>query len=44
MSATFFWKKEPPKKTHTHTHKFLILLKGRYYLMGGHIDINVGVF
>ena len=42
MSATFYWKKEPPKKKHT--HKFLMLLKGRYYLMGGHIDINVGVF
>ena len=32
-------KKEPPKK-----HKFLIFVKGRYFVMGGSIDMNVGVF
>ena len=40
MSAIFFWKKEPPKKK----HKFFIFLKGRSYVMGGLIDMNVGVF
>ena len=39
MSAIFILKKEPPKK-----HKFLIFLKGRYFVMGGSIDMNVGVF
>ena len=41
VSNLFFEKGAAKKK---HTHKFLILLKGRYYLMGGDIDINVGVF
>ena len=44
VSNLFLEKGAAKKNTHTHTHKFLILLKGRYYLMGGHIDINVGVF
>ena len=39
MSAIFILKKEPPKK-----HKFLIFLKGRYFVMGGSIDMNVGGF
>ena len=36
MSANFILKKEPPKK-----HKFL---KGRYFVIGSAIDMNVGVF
>ena len=32
-------KKEPQKK-----HIFLIFLKGRYFVMGGSIDMNVSVF
>ena len=39
MSAILFWKKEPPKK-----YKLFIFLKRRYYVMGGPIDTNVGVF
>ena len=39
MSANFILKKEPPKK-----HKFFIFLKGRYFVMGGSIDMNVEVF
>ena len=39
MSAIFILKKEPPKK-----HKFFIFLKGRYFIIGGPIDMNVGVF
>ena len=39
MSAIFILKKEPPKK-----HKFLLFLQGRYFAMGGPIDMNVGTF
>ena len=39
MSVIFILKKEPPKK-----HKFLILLKGLYFVMGGSVDMNIGVF
>ena len=39
MSAIFILKKEPPKK-----HKFFIFLKGRYFVVGGPIDMNVEVF
>ena len=35
MSASFILKKEPREKT---------LLKSRYFVMGGLIDMNVGVF
>ena len=38
-SAIFILKKEPPKK-----HKVLIFLKGCYFVMGGSIGMNVGVF
>ena len=39
MPAIFILKKELPKK-----RKFLIFLKGRYFVMGGSINMNVGVF
>ena len=39
MSATLVLKKEPPKK-----YKFFIFLKGRYFVMGGPLNMNVGVF
>ena len=39
MSAIIALKKEPPKK-----HMFFIFLKDRYFVMGGLIDMNVGVF
>ena len=39
MSAIFVLKKEPWKK-----HKFFIFKKSRYFITGGSIDINVGVF
>ena len=39
MSAIFILEKEPPKKK-----KKIIFLKGLYFVMGGPIDINVGVF
>ena len=39
MSAILILKKEPPKK-----HKFLLFLKGWYFVMGGSIDMSVGVF
>ena len=39
MSASLILKKKPPKE-----HKFLIFLKGRYFVMGGSIDMNVGAF
>ena len=39
MSAIFILKKEPPKK-----HKFFIFLKGCYFVMGGPINMTVGVF
>ena len=39
MSAIFILKKEPPKK-----HKFFLFLQGRYFVMGGPIDMNVGTF
>ena len=35
MSAIFILKKEPPKKA---------VFTGRYFVMGGPIDMNVGVF
>ena len=38
MSAICFLKKEPPK------NKFFIFLKGRYFVMGGPIDMNFGLF
>ena len=39
MSAIFILKKEPPKK-----HKFFMFLRGRYFVMGDPIDMNVDVF
>ena len=39
MSVIFVLKREPPKK-----HKFFVFLKRRYFVMGGFININVGVF
>ena len=39
MSAIFILKMEPPKK-----QKIFILLKGRYFVMGGPNDVNVGLF
>ena len=39
MSAIFLLKKKPPKK-----HKFFKFLKDRYFVMGGPIDMNVGLF
>ena len=36
MSAIFILKKEPPKKQIFH-------FKGRYFVMGGSIDMTVGV-
>ena len=39
MSAIFILKKKPPKK-----HKFFMFLRGRYFVMGGPIDMNVDVF
>ena len=39
MSAIFISKKEPPKK-----HNFFIFLKGRYFVMGDYIEMNVGAF
>ena len=38
MSAIFFGKRNRQKK-----HKLFIFLKGRYYVMGDPIDINVSV-
>ena len=38
-SAIFILKKELPKK-----HKLLIFWKSCYFVMGGSIDMNVGVF
>ena len=32
-------KRKPPKK-----HRFFILLKGRYFVMGGPTDMNVDEF
>ena len=37
MSAISFFEKEATKK-----HKFFIFLKGRYFGMGGPIDMNFG--
>ena len=39
MSAISILKKEPSK-----THKFFILLRGRYLVMGSSIDMKVDVF
>ena len=41
MSAMSFLKKGAPSQK---KHKFFIVLKGRYFVMGGRIDMNVGVF
>ena len=35
----YFLKKEPPKK-----HRFFIFLKGRYFVMGGPIDMMLACF
>ena len=40
MSAIFILKTEPLKQK----HKFLIFLKGRYFVKDGPVDVNVGVF
>ena len=37
--SNFYFKKEPPKK-----RKFFMFLRGRYFVMGGPIDMNVDVF
>ena len=37
MSAIFFFEKGAE-------HKFFIFLKGRYFVMGSPVDMNVGVF
>ena len=39
MSAIFSFEKGAAKK-----HTFFIFLKGRYFVMGGPIDMNFGVF
>ena len=39
MSAIFILKNEPPKK-----HKLFMFLRGRYFVMGSPIDMNVDVF
>ena len=39
MSANLILKKEPLKK-----HNFFMFLKGRYFVMGGPFDINIGAF
>ena len=39
MSATFILKKRTAKK-----RKFFMFLRGLYFVMGGPIDMNFGVF
>ena len=39
MSAIFILKKEPPKNP-----QIFHVLRGRYFVMGGPIDMNVDVF
>ena len=39
MSAIVTLKKETPKK-----HNFFVFLRGRYFVMGGPIDMNVDAF
>ena len=39
MAAIFILKKNPPKK-----HKFLMFLRGRYFVMGCPVDMNLEVF
>ena len=39
MTTIFVLKKEPPKKT-----QLFLFLKDSYFVMGGPIDMNVGVF
>ena len=39
MSVIFLKKRSRQKK-----RKFFIFLKGRYFVMGGPIDMNIGVF
>ena len=39
MSAIFILKKEPPRK-----RKLFIILKDCYFVMGGSIDMNFGLF
>ena len=38
MSAIFILKKEPPK------NKFFMFSRGRYFVMGGRVDMNADVF
>ena len=40
MLAIFILKKGTAKKK----HKFFIFLNGRYFVMGGPVDMNVDVF
>ena len=37
--SNFYFKKRATKR-----HRFFIFLKSRYFIMGGPIDMNVGVF
>ena len=37
--SNLFLKNKPPKK-----HNFFVFFKGRYFVIGGPIDMNVGVF
>ena len=39
MSAIFILKKQPPKN-----HTSFMFSSGRYFVMGGPIDVNVQVF
>ena len=39
MPAIIILKKELPRK-----HYFLFFLKSRYFVMGGAIDMNIGMF
>ena len=39
MSAIFILKKELPKK-----YTFFMFLRGRYFVMGGPVEMNVDVF
>ena len=38
--SNFYFEEKAAKKT----HKFLIFLKDRYFVMGGSNDMNVGAF
>ena len=37
--SNFFWRKEPPK-----TIQLFMFLRGRYFVIGGPIDMNVDLF